>query len=184
MHNGPFAVVVGGTDASGAAVQRQFPTVFRAQTVEVTFDYERAIPVLAGSSRQFAFHVRNAGASPASFTLNSSSSLGTVRDIAPSTVTLAPGSTAVATFYLDRPADATVGDLIELRMSASNTADAALYNGTSAEVEVADPADLDGDRVLNIGDNCPNVPNASQIDRDGEGTCVSMRWSFGGVWVP
>lgn len=131
---GPFMVVVSGTDSSGATVQRQFPTLFRAQSVEVTFDYDRATPMLAGSSREFSFHVRNAGAATASFALSASSGLGTVRDVAPSSVTLGAGASATATFYLDLPVDMTIGDLISLRMSATDTSDAALYNVASADL--------------------------------------------------
>jgi hypothetical protein len=47
---GSFVVIVSGRDESGGTVQRQFPSVFHAQTVEVTFNYEGLLPVLAGSN--------------------------------------------------------------------------------------------------------------------------------------
>lgn len=49
-----------------------------------------------------------------------------------------------------------------------NSADRSLYNTASLDLEVADPDDPDGDRVRNIEDNCPMVPNADQLDTDGE----------------
>lgn len=167
LPSGSFSVVVTGVEAGGASIQRQFPATFRAQTVSLTFD--AALPVPAGSSRRLTFSVKNIGTQTASYTLNASSGLGAVRGLEPATATLEPGAVLVAGFYLDLPADAHVGDFIHLAASAHSTADPALFNTASMDLEVADPNDLDGDRVANGSDNCPMVPNADQLDTDGEG---------------
>ena len=169
LPSGRFGIVIAGADVTGAAIQRQFPATFRAQTVSVTFDDETAIPILAGASRHLTFSVKNTGTATASFTLSASTGLGTVRDLSPATATLAPDTSVTIAFDLDLPADAQVGDLINLRASATNTTDTGLYNTASLDTEVADPLDLDGDRVANVEDNCPLVPNADQTDTDGEG---------------
>ncbi|RMF75485.1 MAG: hypothetical protein D6738_03755, partial [Acidobacteria bacterium] len=39
----------------------------------------------------------------------------------------------------------------------------------TGEVWVVSPGDLDGDTVRNLADNCPNTPNASQLDDDSDG---------------
>lgn len=50
--------------------------------------------------------------------------------------------------------------------------DAALGDGapTDASELDANPADLDGDGITNVNDNCPSVPNPRQHDEDDDGT--------------
>jgi Thrombospondin type 3 repeat len=168
-----------GTDAAGGTVQRQFPTVFHAQPLEVTFDYDDALlPVLAGSSRQFRFSVRNAGASRETFALKVSTTRGVVRRIAPRKVAADPGTTATASFSLELPLGANPGDLIDIRITATNAAHAAESNGVSVRLEVADPNDIDGDGIPNAEDNCPTVPNGDQLDMNKNGigdACEGIR---------
>jgi len=176
---GPFAVVVSGADASGAIVRRQFPTIFHAQPLEVTFDYDDALlPVLAGSSRRFRFSVRNAGASRETFVLQVSTTRGVVRRIAPRRLAVDPGTTATASFSLDLPDGATPGDLIDVHITATNTAHATESNGVSVRLDVAYPDDVDGDSIPNAEDNCPTVPNADQLDMNKNGigdACEGIR---------
>jgi hypothetical protein len=164
----PFTIVVNGTDAFGAPFQRQFPSTFRAQTVSVGFAGPD-VPILPGSSRQVTFVVKNLGEATATFGLTAVTKLGAVRDLSPGSVSIDPGASATASFYVDMPADAPVGNTIELRVTATNTLDAALYNSSSMTLSVADAADVDGDHIPDVADNCPGTPNADQIDSDRDG---------------
>jgi von Willebrand factor A domain-containing protein 7 len=179
LPRGPFRLVFSGIDASGATVQRQFPTVFRAQPLAVTFEYDDALlPVLAGSSRQFRFRVRNAGASRETFALQVAATRGVVRRVAPRSLTIDAGATGTATFSLRLPASATPGDLIDVRITVTNTAHAAESNGVSVRLNVAYPNDVDGDGIPNAEDNCPNVPNGDQLDMNKNGigdACEGIR---------
>jgi hypothetical protein len=164
----PFHVVMDATDPSGATIQRQLPKLFRAQGVEVVFNLESPpVPYMtAGTSRQFSFSVRNAASSSTTVALTATTALGQVRDLVPQTTVLAPGASTIATFYLDLAADAPEADPIDLRMTATNASDNMLFNSASAMLHVAYSNDADGDTVLNVNDNCPNVPNSPQIDVD------------------
>ena len=59
--------------------------------------------------------------------------------------------------------------MVDVRVTVTSTADAALYNTASTTLEVAHGDDIDGDGVANAVDNCPAVPNADQIDSDADG---------------
>ena len=160
----PFSIGMSATDASGGTVQRQFPVLFRAQTVSVFFNFERSDVVAAGSSRPLRFTVTNHGTTAASFALDAKTDLGEVRELSPRTVALPPGGSATASFSLAVPSNAASGDYISLRLTAASTADARLTNSASARLQVASSDDKDGDRVKDPDDNCPAVPNSDQID--------------------
>lgn len=85
----PFSIVMTATDGSGAVIQRQFPALYRAQTVDVSFNVDGAlVPVAAGASRQVGFTVRNLGATAVEYVLTASTSVGSTRDVSPATVSL------------------------------------------------------------------------------------------------
>ena len=48
------------------------------------------------------------------------------------------------------------------------TVDEVQQNRAAGLTPFNDPADTDGDNVLDVIDNCPLLPNASQIDSDGD----------------
>jgi hypothetical protein len=123
----PFTVVMDGTDASGVLVRRQFPANFLAQTVTVSIA-DVGTPLVAGSSRQVAFSLNNLGTVGATFELDVVTTPGSVHDLSPGTLSVGPGSAATATFSLDTPVDALEGSALDLRITATNTANPALYN--------------------------------------------------------
>jgi hypothetical protein len=164
----PFSIVVNGTDASGASFQRQFSRIFRAQTVGVAIDATR-IPVLADSARQFTSVVTNLGSTSATFALSASASMGMVHDVSPESVSLTPGASTTASFYLDIPANAGEGERIDLRFTATDSTDSARYNTATSSLSVAFNDDVDGDGFPNAEDNCPQSPSARQMDSDGDG---------------
>lgn len=167
----PFSIVMNAPDPSGGVIQRQFPALFRAQTVGVFFNFDRLGAIVAGSNTQHRFTVTNLGTAVATFALNARTSLGEVRDLSPRTVSLEPGASATPAFSLAIPASARPGASIDVRLTATNTADAALGNSDSVTLDVAYDDDRDGDSAKDTEDNCPSVPNADQSDsnRDGVG---------------
>ena len=164
----PFSIIVNGTDASGTAFQRQFPKVFRAQTVAVAVEGTQS-PVLPDSTKQFTFDVGNYGSTTTTFDVNAVSTLGVVHDLSPASVSLTPGASTTGSFYLDVPAEAVEGADIRLRLTATSAADAALYNSAAVKFIVAYQDDLDSDLIPNTEDNCPETPQPEQVDSDGDG---------------
>jgi len=149
--------------------QRQFPFVFRAQPIAVDFVRDGPLaPLAPASTRMFTVAVRNMGGA-ATWALNATTSLGSVRDLSPASVSPGPGEVATATFYVDVPAGAEPGRSVELRVIGTHSTDPDLFNTAKADVSVAFPDDSDGDAVLEGQDNCPTVPNAGQVDSDGDG---------------
>jgi hypothetical protein len=165
-----FGIVMTGTDASGAPVQRQYPPIFRPQTVEVLpkgDDGRDTFP--AGTTQQFAFDVRNNGAAGVTVAVTVSPDLGVVHDITPASVVINAGTSATVNFAIDVPSDAIPGQPINLHLMATNVADALSSNTAAFTIFVAHPGDSDGDRVPDVEDNCPSVPNADQRDSDHDG---------------
>ena len=124
---------------------------------------------MAGAGRQFTAVIRNAGASAGAFTLSATTTAGAIRDLPPGALPLEAGASATATFTVDVPATAREGGVVDVRVTVTSTADAALYNTASTTLEVAHGDDIDGDSVANAVDNCPAMPNADQIDSDADG---------------
>ena len=56
---------------------------------------------------------------------------------------------------------------INVRMTATDVTDASLRNNVSAMLEVARAGDADNDDVPDASDNCRDVPNHDQRDRNG-----------------
>jgi hypothetical protein len=164
----PFSIVVTGTDGSGAPYRRQFSKLFRPQTVRVAFS-ETPVAVQAGSSTQLTAVIENLGTTAATFAVEASTSVGTVRDLSPASVVLNPGATTPATFYLDIAQGASQGIDIDLKITAWATAATTLYNTAKAHLRVAYANDRDGDDVIDSEDNCPDTPDIAQIDSDGDG---------------
>src|SRR5262249_14148922 len=157
----PFAVVMSGTDAAGAPVQRQSATIFQSQPVEVAFPTNGPLlPLVPGTTRSFAASIRNAGGAPAPYALNVSAQVGELRSLSPPTLTLGAGESGQVTFTIDVPNNARPSILAEVHLTASQTSDAARYNTAALRLEITTPDDLDGDRIANASDNCPEFPNA------------------------
>ena len=164
----PFRIMMTGLDESGAPIQRLHPVTLRAQPVALFFNYPPA-NVVPGAVRRFTFAVTNVGTEAATFALRVTSTLGEVRDLSPATVTVQPGTSATPSFLLTVPADADPLSEIELRMNATSTSDASVMNSASARLEVAREGDTDGDSVADDEDNCRDVPNRDQTDRNHDG---------------
>jgi hypothetical protein len=178
----PFSIVMDATDTSGAPIQRQFPVLFRPQTVSVSFGFDRGqIPsVVAAAVKRFRFTVTNHGPSTAAFVLNAAAHGAEIRELSPTSISLQPGASVVPSFELVVPAKASRFDSIDVRLSATSAADTTLTNSTRFRLEVAPPDDQDDDSVKNELDNCPEFPNGDQLDSDRDGLgdfCDDTPWS-------
>lgn len=165
----PFQVVMNAVDSSGAPIQRVHPVTFRAQPVALFFNYGTAIALERGTRRRLSFAVSNVGAETATFAVHVRASPGAVLDLSPATVTLEPGTSAAPSFVLAIPPDAEGSGYVHLRITATNTADAAVSNTVSDMLELSRPGDADSDFVPDASDNCRDVPNHDQEDTNGNG---------------
>jgi hypothetical protein len=167
----PFFAVMEAAGGGKGAIQRQYPVLFRPQTVKVSFSFDQTqIPaVVAGSTRQFRYTVTNYGTAAASFVPTVRTIDGDVRDVSPRIVSLAPGASATVTFSLVVPAKPEL-NTIRMQLVATHTSNAAVTNSTDVDLEIASADDLDKDYVKNDVDNCPLFPNDQHDDdRDGIG---------------
>ncbi len=167
----PFRVVMNASDESGAPIQRQYSVTFRAQPVAVFFGYGSSDVIEPGTSRRFTSAITNVGSELSTFAVTVKTSLGEVVDLAPATVTIRPGTSATASFSIAIPANAERFSGVEIRITATDTADPSVKNSASADLELARPGDADNDSVADSVDNCRDVPNHNQHDtnRDGMG---------------
>jgi hypothetical protein len=167
----PFYAVMDARDGVNARIQRQYPVLFRPQTVGVSFAFDATqIPaVLAGSTRRFRYTVTNHGTAAATFAPTVRTIDGEIRDVLPGTVLLQPGASAPVTFSLVVPSTPEFSS-IALRLAATDTSDPRSSNSTEVTLEIAPPDDIDRDYVKNDIDNCPQIPNDQHDDdRDGIG---------------
>jgi hypothetical protein len=165
----PFRAVMDGIDASGTPIQRQYPVTFRAQPVAVFFTYGISGVVEAGTSRRFTFAVTNVGTEAATFALSVKTTLGDVLDLSPPIVTVQPATSATSSFSLAIPGNAERPGHIDIRITATSTADTLVKNGASASLEVAREDDADNDSIEDFVDNCRDAPNHDQRDANRNG---------------
>ena len=164
----PFSIVMHATDGGGNPIQRQFSTVYRAQTVGVRVDAGAEDTVAAGSSTTFSFAIANTGTVPATFSIGVVTSEGSVRNLTPTVVTLAGGATAPANFVLDVPSDVPDGTAITVRLTATHVGDATRFNTAALVLRVSTVLDVDTDGVPDDADNCVTVSNPDQSNTDGD----------------
>jgi len=145
----PFRVVMNGIDAAGTPVQRQYPLMFRAQPVAVFFNYDRSGLINVGTSRR-TFAVMNVGTETATFVLNVSTTDGEVLGLSPSTVTLAPRTSATASFSLSIPANEQHFGRVSLRITATNIADPSINNAVLAGLEIGPAGDTNNDSAVSV----------------------------------
>ncbi len=165
----PFQVVMNGVDGSGAPVQRQHGLTYRAQPVALFFHYHLSRVMEPGTSRRLSFSVMNVGNERATFALDVTTDSGEVLDLSPRTVTIEPRTSATPSFSLSLPAQGEYFGRVVVRMTATSTADPAVKNTVTGDLEISRPGDADGDYVENAKDNCRDVPNHDQADRNRNG---------------
>jgi len=166
----PFYAVVDARDGNNTRIVRQYPVLFRPQTVAVSFAFDATqIPaIVAGSTRQFRYTVTNHGNAAATFAPTVQTIDGQIRDVLPRTLLLQPGASATVTFSLVVPSTPQFSS-VDLRLAAADVSDASSSNSTDVRLEVAPPDDVDNDFIKNDIDNCPQFPNGDQHDDDRDG---------------
>jgi hypothetical protein len=165
----PFQVVMNAVDESGWPIQRHYPAKFRAQPVAVFLSPGRSDAIEPGTRRRFTFAVTNVGTERATYSVNVTATLGEVLDLSTSTVTVEPGTSATPSFTLAIPASVERFRGVNLRVTATSTADASVKNSASIDLDVARLDDADNDFVPDERDNCRDLPNDNQADTNRNG---------------
>lgn len=165
----PFRVLMNAVDESGAPIQRQHPTTYRAQPVAVFLSLGGSDVIEPGTRRRFTIAVTNVGTERATYSVGVETSIGEVLDLSPSTVAVDPGTSATPSFWLAIPPNARRPGGVMLRVTATNTGDASLRNTASVDLELSRPDDADNDFVSDEKDNCRDVPNDQQADTNRNG---------------
>jgi hypothetical protein len=141
----PFRVVAEGEDESGHAFRREFPALFTGQPASVKVDVGSVDTLSAGASRSFDVTITNTGA-PATYNLQATSSVaGIAAAMSPASVTVAGGATAASSLTIAVPAGTTAED-VTVTITATNTADSAIFNSASARFAIVtnSPPDVTG----------------------------------------
>ncbi len=173
----PFRISVSGKDENGRSYRRQYPVVYRAQTVAVAAADARLVNVAPGKEATVAFEVTNRG-EPGSFRNRASDALGFVASVEPSTMTLDSGETGEVAVALDVPVDAAGGDSSRITLTATRSDDESVFNSAEIVASVTDnrPPDCSGAKGVQVGFWPPNhklvavdIPAITEVvDPDGD----------------
>ena len=130
-----FRVVASGVDNHGTYYQRIFPTLFRAQPVEVTVG--DPIPDLFSSkTSRITFIVRNSG-NPDTFQIVVNATPDFVFSVHPSTFELTNGAIGKVKVDITVPHETPAGTGIEISLTAASTADPTIVNGAIIDLTVS-----------------------------------------------
>jgi hypothetical protein len=137
LPNVPFRIVMTGVDANGRQYQRFFPSLFNAESVEVswnrTFD-----ELTAGSSKRAEFTIRNF-ISARTFKLTVTDVKRFITNVEPKEVTLGPGQSATIVVDLTVPPGTQPGIGDDVVVVAASTAGPATSNSSVAHFSVVAP---------------------------------------------
>jgi hypothetical protein len=126
---------VSGRDENGLPFERWYLPQFRATTVEIvppdSFD-----EVIAGSTQQLEFTLRNHGASD-TFQIIAVDSTGTILQAQPAQLMIPPNASAIVIVPLKVAADRPAGTSVTVTMTATSTSNPEVSNGISVEFSVS-----------------------------------------------
>ncbi len=125
----PFRVAVTGFDTSGLLYERLFPTLFRAQTVEVTVD-TAILSLPAGATTPVNFIVRNLG-NPASFNIVVTDNRGFITRVQPKLLTLDTNASGAVTVDVTVPTATPDGTNVSITTTATSTTDPSVTNSAA-----------------------------------------------------
>lgn len=148
---GSFRVSVEGFDEAGYPYRRQYPAVYRAQTLAVAVDGAEVVEVAAGSAVDVAFTVTNLGAA-GSFTASAVDSEGFVSAVGPTSLSLASGASGTVEVTLDVPLSATAAIGSALTVTVTRTDEPAVFNSARASILVGgnQPPDCSGAATADV----------------------------------
>lgn len=134
----PFRVVVSGVDENGEQYERLYPTLFRAQTINVSLDAETEVDYLpVGVTTNLRFEVTNLASSTATFLMGAVDNRSFISRAEPTLLTLGPGESAMFEVDVFPPED-TAEDLeVSLTVTATSTANSAVTNSDTMEMLTA-----------------------------------------------
>lgn len=130
-----FRVSVEGLDEAGYPYRRQYPAVYRAQSLAVAVDGAELVEVASGSTIQVDFTVTNLGTA-GTFTASAVDSEGFVSGVTPTGLSLAAGATGTVRVTLDVPASAIEGLGSALTVTVTRAGDATVFNSARASILV------------------------------------------------
>lgn len=179
----PFRVAVRGTDSDGASYNREYPTVYRAQPVQVVATGMPVVTLTPGVQQFAHFTVENRGPS-ATFRNAASDERGYVGLVTPASMTLGTNEKAEVSVILEAPEDAGDGDSSDVAFTTTNANIPSVFNSAYVVATV----------VANAPPICPVIssqfsiwpPNgkfasvpvavlASATDPDGDPVTLSIR---------
>lgn len=146
----PFRISVSGLDPSGLPYQRQYPVVYRAQSVAVAVMGAPVLGVSPGSTVQVRFVVTNLGPSGA-FVNTATDELGFVTSVRPSVVSLNPDESAEVTVTLRVPTGTEEGAASVITFTSTRGDDVSVFNSATAVATVT-------------GGGAPDCSGAADVD--------------------
>jgi hypothetical protein len=137
LPDSPFRIAVRGLDANGRQYQRFFPSLFHAESVEVSWN--RAFDELpAGSAKQAEFTIRNVGYAR-TFKLTATDARRFVSKVEPTELMLGPGESGTIRIGLTVPSGTPQGTGDDLVVVAASTAGPATSNSAVVYFSVTGP---------------------------------------------
>lgn len=138
----PFRIVVVGSDKNGLPFQRQYPTLFRSQSLSVETTSNTDDTVRAGMPRTFKFTVKNLGTN-VTCNINASTNIGTITRLSQNLVTLGSGESVLLEIDLFIPGSTPINSNILVTITATKSTDSTVYNSATIPFTVvAASADL------------------------------------------
>lgn len=179
----PFRVAVSGLDKNDEIYERLFPTLFRAQSVEVRLDPATASNLLPiGTATTFRGTVSNFG-DPASFQLQAIATTGAIVDaVLPDMLTLGTGEVGSFSVRVVVPADTAEGTEILLTATAISTTEPTLTNNFTIELIASEAANLlpvanaGPDQVASVG-SLVTLDGSGSFDPDNGPAPLSFSWT-------
>jgi hypothetical protein len=137
LPNVPFRVAVTGIDSNGKQYQRFHSSLFRAESLEVSWNHAFD-ELAAGSDRSAQFTIRNAGAS-GTFKVTAVDAHQFAGKVEPAELTLASGQSGTVIINLSVPANARAGTGDDVVVMATSTAGPTTANSTVVHFSVVAP---------------------------------------------
>jgi von Willebrand factor A domain-containing protein 7 len=137
----PFRVVATGVDLGGAEYRREFPKLFRAQSVLVRLDGLSSDTINPEGTVELSFEVANLSLAAGTFNLLATDSLGRTIPLPTGSVFLEGDASTLVSFDYTLPLDATELDGVVVVLTATRVGDPDIFNSDIAELQVVSNRD-------------------------------------------
>lgn len=132
----PFRVAAEGVDASGHAFRREYPTLYRAQPIELEIEGATVLEASPGVEQAVTFRLHNRGAQAASFRIAAQDTEGWLSGVAPAVVEVPAGGAAPVVVRLTVPAGALDGAAGTVSVTATRVDAPTVFNSAQVNVVV------------------------------------------------